>query len=308
MYDIACRPELVKELRAEIESVVGECDGVMSTQALYKMRLLDSVMKESQRVNPLGFGRSSLTHQRIPSLHPGTVGFPRQTIKGIKLSDGTYIPPNVSIEALVEAIGNDNAVWDDAETFDPYRFYRLRQNGGENANRHQFVTLGKGVLSFGYGKHGCPGRFFAANEIKLLVIGIIRKFDVKTIGGERYENLEHGISVSILSASDKYFVNNEPDCRTRLMLGRNCCFKGFNQVGRVIGRNSQSFRAKNGTAGKISIGIREIRLSEDKNTNLITYASLLPILHQFNRDMFVPPTLLAANLALYRVMPGLLTL
>lgn len=60
MYDIACRPELVKKLRAEIESVVGECDGVMSTQALYKMRLLDSVMKESQRVNPLGFGRSPL--------------------------------------------------------------------------------------------------------------------------------------------------------------------------------------------------------------------------------------------------------
>lgn len=208
----------------------------------------------------------------------------------------------------MEAIGSDNAVWDDAETFDPYRFYRLRQNGGENANRHQFVTLGKGVLSFGYGKHGCPGRFFAANEIKLLVVDIIRKFDVKTIGGERYENLEHGISVSSLLSSDKHLANNEINCRMRLILERNCCLKGFNQVGRVIGRNSQSIRAKNGTARKISIGIRERRLSGDKNTDLIKYTSLLPILHQSNRDMFIPPTLLAANLALYHVMPALLTL
>lgn len=38
-------------------------------------------------------------------------------------------------------------------------------------------------MPFGYGKHACPGRFFAANEIKVIVINLLRKYDIETRQG-----------------------------------------------------------------------------------------------------------------------------
>lgn len=152
------------------------------------MKLLDSVMKESQRMNPLGI-----------------TGFTRMTLKGINLPDGTYIPPHTFMEAPIEAIHRDPTIYEDANTFDPYRFYNMRQKD-EDAGKHQFVTLGKEVMSFGIGRHACPGRFFAANEIKLIVISLLRKFDIEQKEkGPRYQNMAHGINNSADSSRELMF-------------------------------------------------------------------------------------------------------
>lgn len=59
MYDLAVRPEVVEDLRKEIKSVLEETDGVMTSSALFNMKLLDSVMRESQRFSPPFTGRSN---------------------------------------------------------------------------------------------------------------------------------------------------------------------------------------------------------------------------------------------------------
>ena len=57
-------------------------------------------------------------------------------------------------------------------------------------NRHQFVTTSSDSLVFGHGNHACPGRFFASNEIKVVMIELLRswefrlKGDVEGVGGE----------------------------------------------------------------------------------------------------------------------------
>lgn len=53
LCDVVIRPDLVNELRAEIKRVLDDHDGVATTHALYEMKLLDSVMRESQRWNPI---------------------------------------------------------------------------------------------------------------------------------------------------------------------------------------------------------------------------------------------------------------
>jgi cytochrome P450 len=166
-------PGLVERLRAEMEDVMAKHDGVLSNKALYDMKLLDSVMKESQRLNPLGI-----------------TGFTRMTMgKGITLPDGSYIPPHTFMEAPIEAIHRDPKLYDNADTFDPDRFLRMRQSTAD-AGKHQFVTLGTEVLSFGIGRHACPGRFFAANEIKLILVSLLRRFDIEQKEkGERYANI-----------------------------------------------------------------------------------------------------------------------
>ena len=41
------------------------------------------------------------------------------------------------------------------------------------------VTGGDTFLGFGYGRHACPGRFFAAHEMKLLLAHLVQHYDVE---------------------------------------------------------------------------------------------------------------------------------
>lgn len=55
ILDIAQHPEIVQPLRDEIVGVLGAA-GWKKT-SLYNMKLLDSVLKESQRLRPIGYGK-----------------------------------------------------------------------------------------------------------------------------------------------------------------------------------------------------------------------------------------------------------
>lgn len=56
LLDIAANPELIEPLRQEIIDVVRE-DGSLKRTTLHKLKLMDSVLKESQRLRPLGQGK-----------------------------------------------------------------------------------------------------------------------------------------------------------------------------------------------------------------------------------------------------------
>lgn len=40
-------------------------------------------------------------------------------------------------------------------------------------------------LGFGHGRHACPGRFFASQEMKLMLAHIVMTYDVR-VDGERF--------------------------------------------------------------------------------------------------------------------------
>lgn len=56
VYDLASDPEMVERLRVEAIQVLGE--GGWSKTTLYKLKLLDSVIKESQRIKPILTGKT----------------------------------------------------------------------------------------------------------------------------------------------------------------------------------------------------------------------------------------------------------
>ena len=97
------------------------------------------------------------------------------------------------------AVYSDPALWPDSEKFDGLRHYKLRRNGGSTDHaRNQFVTTNEQNLMFGYGRHACPGRFFATNEIKMIVAKMILEYDIKMPGGltERYSQIEQGKAIN----------------------------------------------------------------------------------------------------------------
>lgn len=127
--------------------------------------------------------------------------FGRRVLKGVTLSNGQYIPAGVIIEVPSHAIYNDEAHYPEADTFDGFRHYKLRSGGTASDHaRNQFVTTNESNLAFGYGRHACPGRFFAANEIKMILARLILDYDIKMPGDSktgiegRYKNLEIGRS------------------------------------------------------------------------------------------------------------------
>lgn len=58
LYDLAAHPEYIEVLREEISRVSAEePNGQLRKKTMPKLRKLDSFIKESQRINPLGAGK-----------------------------------------------------------------------------------------------------------------------------------------------------------------------------------------------------------------------------------------------------------
>ncbi|EIW64803.1 cytochrome P450 [Trametes versicolor FP-101664 SS1] len=186
LYHLAERPELLKPLREEIESLINEEGWTKNSMA--KMWKLDSFLRESQRHNGVNI-----------------ISLMRVAHKDITLSDGTYIPKGTLLSVPVYSMHHDESLYEDAARFDAFRFSRMREQEGEAA-KHQYVNTSIDYVSFGHGKHACPGRFFAANELKAMLAHIVLNYDVKLPGdGKRPENMYWGEGVLAAPAGEVLF-------------------------------------------------------------------------------------------------------
>lgn len=118
--------------------------------------------------------------------------------KGFTLSNGQYIPAGTYLEVPSQAVYLDSAHYPKSEEFDGFRHYNLRSGGTASDHaRNQFVTTNETNMGFGYGKHACPGRFFAANEIKMILARLILEYDIMMPGGSlvRHKQVEIGRTI-----------------------------------------------------------------------------------------------------------------
>ncbi|KAJ5464392.1 Cytochrome P450 [Penicillium daleae] len=176
ILDLCGREELVDELRKEIVSVLG--DGGWNKSTMYKLKLMDSVIKESQRVKPMAIAKMA-----------------RKAECNVKLSDGVVIPKGDIILVSCSKMW-DPTIYPDPETFDPYRFLKLREGSMDKESVAQFVSPSPQHMGFGFGKHACPGRFFAAAELKVILCHVIMKYDFRLAQGCTPRILRSGMRLS----------------------------------------------------------------------------------------------------------------
>jgi len=186
LYTLAVTPEYITPLRQEIQEVIAQNDGEVTVKTLQQMVKLDSYMKEVVRI----WG-SDLT------------SFSRRVLKGITLSNGQYIPPGAILQVASNAVYSDPTFYPDSTTFDGFRHAKLRSGGTATDHaKNQFVTTNETNLGWGYGAHACPGRFFATNEMKMILVKMISHYEIKMpdaskLGVEaRYANIEQGRGIS----------------------------------------------------------------------------------------------------------------
>ncbi|KAI0783163.1 cytochrome P450 [Abortiporus biennis] len=159
VYHLAANPEFIQPLREEITAVVQK-EG-WSKAAMASMKRLDSFLRESQRLN--GISGTSVM---------------RKSLQDITLSDGTYIPKGTIMATPVFSTQTDEDTYTNPREFEPFRFSDMREMEGESM-KHQFSRTSTEYIAFGYGRHACPGRFFAVNEIKAMFAHLVLTYDVK---------------------------------------------------------------------------------------------------------------------------------
>ncbi|RGP68396.1 ent-kaurene oxidase [Fusarium longipes] len=170
---LAGRPQYVEDLRKEMIQVLKEHG--WKKLALYNMKLLDSTIKETQRLYPTD--KLMLRRKALDNL----------TLEGVKIQKGQHV--NVDNSHLMNP-----DLYPDPETYDIYRFKKQREQPGLE-NKAQFVSTSIDNLGFGHGTFSCPGRFFASNELKIALTHLLLRFDWKVAEGETYKPLTPSTSI-----------------------------------------------------------------------------------------------------------------
>ncbi|KAF8961742.1 cytochrome P450 [Flammula alnicola] len=164
LYHLAEHPEIyLQPLRNEVEGAIAKLGWTKA--ALREMVKVDSFVRESERFN----GLSSLIMTR-KVVNP----------KGFTFSNGVHLPEDTIVSVANYATHHDEENYTDANAFDGFRFSEIREAAeGFDAIRHQFVHTTPEYVTFGHGRHSCPGEFFAANELKVALAHIVLYYDVK---------------------------------------------------------------------------------------------------------------------------------
>jgi cytochrome P450 len=126
LLQYAQHPEIMADLRQEILDVLPT--GGWDKLTLYKLRLLDSSIKEAQRLKPIG-----------------AASLGRVVMEDVTLPDGTVLPKNSDIMVSSHPMWED-AVYPEPEKYDAYRFVKIRETPGKE-NTGQLTTTESQVRS-----------------------------------------------------------------------------------------------------------------------------------------------------------------
>lgn len=167
LYDIAGRDDVKTEVlreqerartRYRDEAVASGSPvdpiGHLSIDAIKNMRVLESALRESQRLSASVFGPLRMVMK-----------------EGMALRDSRMVLQKGSILTLSPWL-----VHRDPDIYENPNEYRLKRFEEESKG---FPSM-KRFLNFGGGRHLCPGRFFATLEIKCIVSALLSQFEVSS--------------------------------------------------------------------------------------------------------------------------------
>lgn len=119
------------------------------------------------------------------------VNLERKALREVVLPNGMKLPKGTNV-AVDSSMMWDPEIYPNPTAYDGYRFVRLRQAGHGTA---ALVSTSHDHIAFGIGKPICPGRFFAANELKVALANILLNYDVEIAGERKPKIVEIGFEM-----------------------------------------------------------------------------------------------------------------
>ncbi|KAF4122578.1 cytochrome P450 monooxygenase [Geosmithia morbida] len=172
IYDLVERPDVLERLIEEQETLLPGGWSEITQEIMQDMRLLDSVLKESQRFNPVS-----------------EVAFNRLVKERIVLSDGFVLEPGQQIGIAGKLINQEPEAM---KTYDAFRWV------SDPSPTAAWTYSGTHNLSFGFGRYACPGRFFAIYQLKAILSRFLLEYDFQLEDGStvRPRNVAFGDKIA----------------------------------------------------------------------------------------------------------------
>ncbi len=174
LYTSPDKHDFIGGLEAECQRVSQSYPGGLSTtEAADSLYRCDSTLRESMRLSDVS----------ITSLF-------RDVLSGsVDLGGGIRIPPGVRLVFPSQSMHRDAANYKDPDRFDAFRFSRkfegvVKTEQGESKpqSRELITTITPSFLVFGYGRHTCPGRWWASQVLKQMIAYFILNYDFEFVG------------------------------------------------------------------------------------------------------------------------------
>ncbi|KAL3491326.1 cytochrome P450 [Aspergillus germanicus] len=162
LFFLAKNPDIVKELRGEIDAAV-RGGKPLSHSALLGCQYLEGCINESLRLCP-----------------PTPSGLPRETGSQGAIIAGTYIPPRSTVSVPVYTVHRDPRNFQDPEQFIPKRW----------SSRPDLIIRREAFVPFSIGPYSCVGKPFAMMELRLLLATIVKNFNLEFPPGDEPESLD----------------------------------------------------------------------------------------------------------------------
>ncbi|KAI0835927.1 cytochrome P450 [Hypoxylon sp. FL0890] len=153
--------------------------GKWTKKGLSRLYCTDSPIRESMRVSCLS---PSLTKRKVIAREGIT-----NPVERWHAPYGSYLMLSVS------PIHLDEEIYENPEEYDAFRFSRVRQEFESSQDEEKtyedhlkVMNMSMGTtsdkhLAFGHGRHACPGRFFVAHELKMILAYLLQNWEVRPL-------------------------------------------------------------------------------------------------------------------------------
>lgn len=172
---------IIDSLREEVNNELNkEPAGQWNKTKLASLHRMDSVIRESMRVNAI-----SQTMLMRKVIAPGGV---------TNENTGQHFPQGTLFSCPIWCTQRDKDIFGDgADLYDAFRYSRQREEyerkkddekkpqDGLKVAKMGMVTTSPENYGFGHGRHACPGRFFVAHVMKMIIAYLLFNYDMKTL-------------------------------------------------------------------------------------------------------------------------------
>jgi cytochrome P450 len=164
------RAEILAGLEEECKRVSAQYDGLTTSASVDALKRVDSVLRESMRVSDV----------QVTNI------FRDVTAGEVDIGNGLRVGPGVRMLFPTQDIHQDPDNYEDPKRFDAFRFSRpfedTKASGREESERELITTVTPTFMPFGYGRHACPGRWFASQSMKQALAYLVLNYDVELAG------------------------------------------------------------------------------------------------------------------------------
>ena len=143
---MATQPDRLKEIQNEIDTIAEA--GQLSVNNLPKLEYLERFITEVMRIAPVA-------HTHV-----------RQVKAGFEYENCKFRTGDIMLLSVF-GFNHDPDIWKEPDKFSPERF----------ANK----SLTSSLFPFGLGRHTCPGKYLAYQDIVIVLVSLLQKFEIRAI-------------------------------------------------------------------------------------------------------------------------------